>query len=243
MITTKDHVLNIILTEQQEEEFISGQQISEKLKISRSAVNKAVLSLREDGYIIEAVNRKGYRIVSSPDLISYGELLTYLTPERLGTVSILDQVASTNVTLHEFAENGAESGQIVIASSQTKGRGRHGTGFDSPEDRSIYMSYLIRPQDSRIIDVKKCTQNTARIVCDAINSHISEKSQAEVRLPGDIFLSSRKICGILTELLVEAESNFIRYIMIGIGIRPLNNIKRSELTAEIIKALDIKFSF
>ncbi|XME03863.1 biotin--[acetyl-CoA-carboxylase] ligase [Lachnospiraceae bacterium C1.1] len=232
MIPSRYLVLNEIL--KAGDDYISGQEIAEGLGISRSAVNKAVSVLRDEGYIIEAVNRKGYQISSDPDQINYGELLSYLPSERLKTIAVYETVSSTNVSLHELAENGAGTGQTVIADAQTMGRSRGGGSFASPDNKSIYMSYLIVPSGK--IDIKKITPLAADTLAGIITKMSDNK--IEVKYPGDLYIDSRKVSGILSEILMEAESGYIRYIMLGIGIRPIKGIKRAAVTASLIRELD-----
>ncbi len=244
MIPSKYLVLNRILLSTRDQKYISGQEIAEKLGLSRSAVNKAVIAIREEGYQVDAVNHKGYRLISDPNAINYGELLMGLSEERLESVATFDMVTSTNVTLHELAEGGAPSGQVVIASAQTAGRGRGGSTFDSPDNKSIYMSYLIKPEKKP--DVKSITPAVAQIVADAIKEELSEEIKAASNgnyrvtcdVLGDVFLNDKKICGILTEMLSEVGTGYIRYIMVGIGIRPINEIRRADLVARLITTID-----
>ena len=234
MIPSRYLVINQI--RQAGDEYISGQQIAANLGISRSAVNKAVSVLREEGYMIDAVNRRGYQITADPDCINHGELLSFLSLERIKNIAVYETVSSTNVKLHELAESGAETGQTVIADAQTMGRSRGGGSFASPDNKSIYMSYLIVPEKK--IDIKKITPAVADILAGVIMKMSDNK--IEVRYPGDLYLDEKKIAGILTEILMEAESSYIRYIMLGIGIRPIKGIKRAALAAALIKELDDK---
>jgi len=237
MTGSKYSVLNQISKATRDGRYISGQEIADSLRLTRSAVNKAVRALREEGYAIDAVNHKGYRIENDPDLINPGELLTFLDEDRVEKIAIYDSVVSTNVILHELAENGGETGQVAVASSQTSGRGRNGSRFDSPDNKSIYMSYLLRPTDDT--DIKGITPAVARVVADVINTETGAKVIADES--GDVKLKGKKICGILTEILSEAESGYIRYIMIGVGIRPVK-VKRAALLAGVIKGIDDIFA-
>ena len=234
MISSKYLVLNQIL--KSDEGYISGQEIAGRLGISRTAVNKAVISLRAEGYGIEAVNKMGYRITYDPNLINYGELLGCFSEDRLSKIAIYDSVVSTNVMLHELAEKGAENGQVVIASSQSSGRGRKGSSFASPDNKSIYLSYLIIPE--RQISIKKVTPTAAEAVAENLSEIAGLEGEIKVEYPGDVYLAGNKVCGILSEVLMEAESSYIRYLMVGIGIRPVKGMKRAGFAAKLIKKLD-----
>lgn len=235
MISTRYLILNELLEAEKTSSYISGQRIAEKLNISRNAVNKGISSLKTEGYDIRAITNKGYMLKGDPNLINHGELLNLLGRERTENIAIYDNVTSTNVVLHELAESGAPNGQVVIARSQSAGRGRSGASFDSPEDNSIYMSYLIRP--TKINEIRGITPAVTDIVAAAIKALKPDMAGMEVKYPGDIMLGGRKICGVLTEVLMEAESGYIRYIMTGIGIRPIGDIKRAALVTSVISAI------
>ncbi len=236
MITSVDLVLNEILKSSLEKRYISGQEIAEYLGISRSAVNKAVMRLRENGYSVEAVNNKGYILEKPSNRIGYGELMIRLPEKRLEDFYIYDSVTSTNVVLHALAESGAKTGSVVIAKKQTAGRGRNGSRFESPSDKGIYMSYLIKPK--KRISLKGITPAAAKAVAASIRNILKEKGNVKVENCGDVILNGTKICGILTEVLFEAESGYVRYAMLGIGIRQIRGVNRSELVSEIVEKLD-----
>jgi len=249
----KDDVLKLI---SRERDYISGETISRKLGVSRTAINTAVKALRDDGYEITSTTNKGYLLTNSPDLLSKGAISAYLTDDRSEDLYVYDSVGSTNTVLKDLAANGSKSGTVVIADHQASGKGRRGRSFESPSGVGIYLSYLLKPQSglNRISDL---TSWTAVAVSDAIrNAYGLETS---IKWVNDLLMNKKKICGILTEVTVEGESGFIDTCIIGIGINinessfpdGLKDIatsisienggkifERAKLAAEIIKSMD-----
>lgn len=249
----KDDVLKLI---SREHDYISGETISRKLGVSRTAINTAVKALRDDGYEITSTTNKGYLLTNSPDLLSKGAISAYLTDDKSEDLYVYDSVGSTNTVLKDFAANGSKSGTVVIADHQASGKGRRGRSFESPSGVGIYLSYLLKPQSglNRISDL---TSWTAVAVSDAIkNAYGLETS---IKWVNDLLMNKKKICGILTEVTVEGESGFIDTCIIGIGINvnessfpdELKDIatsisienggkifERAKLAAEIIKSMD-----
>lgn len=208
--------------------YVSGEKISSELSITRSAVNNAIRALREDGYDILSSTNRGYCLVSSPDIISVGELLQYLPKERLELVTCLDSVDSTNSYLKRAAQSSAASGQIVIANSQTSGRGRLGRSFTSSEGKGIYLSALFAP-DCSPEEIANITAWTAVAVSKAIQNITNLK--CGIKWVNDLVIENKKVCGILTEMSVEAESGKVQHIIIGIGVNV--HYKESDFPEEI----------
>ena len=127
--------------------YVSGQQISDRFGVSRTAVWKTIRQLQEEGYRVEAVRNKGYHIVDSPDVMTKEELDS-LTDTRWAGKNVIyyDVTDSTNLRIKQLGDEGAPHGTLAVADSQTAGRGRRGDGWESPEGGSIYMAVLLRPQ-------------------------------------------------------------------------------------------------
>ncbi|MGH4138942.1 biotin--[acetyl-CoA-carboxylase] ligase [Clostridium sp.] len=194
-------------------EFVSGQKISEKLGVSRAAIWKYINIIKEDGYEIEAISRKGYRIISSPDILTFEEIKDYLSTEYIGKNLIYnDSIGSTNSKAKELAEGGEKHGTVIISEEQTTGRGRLGRNWVSPKYKGIWMSIILRPN---II-----TENISQITllgAAAVQKAIMKMGiKTSIKWPNDIVLNNRKICGILTEM--SGEIDHINYLVMGIGI-------------------------
>ena len=219
----KDDVLNIIYWE---EDFISGEAISRKLGVSRAAVNSAVKALRDEGYEITSSTNKGYLLTKSPDILTKGSVSVFLPEAVIPDVHVYDSVDSTNNVLKDMARNGAPSGTVVIADHQTGGKGRRGRSFSSPKGVGVYLSYLFKPE-SGFDKISNLTSWTAIAVSDAIYNAYGIDSQ--VKWVNDLLMNRKKICGILTEVTVEAESGLIDNCIIGIGI----NVNETSFPAEL----------
>ncbi|MBQ8947622.1 MAG: biotin--[Lachnospiraceae bacterium] len=193
--------------------YISGQELSEHFGVSRTAIWKAIRTLKEDGYEIEAVPNKGYRLVSTPDIMSYSEISS-----RLGTGYVArelyyyDKVDSTNVRVRQIADT-ASDGTLVVSDMQEAGRGRRGRGWNSPAGTGIYMSLLLKP-DIMPSDAPMITLIMALAVAGAIRN--TTGLDARIKWPNDVVINGRKTCGILTEM--DMESDYIRDVIVGVGI-------------------------
>jgi BirA family biotin operon repressor/biotin-[acetyl-CoA-carboxylase] ligase len=128
-------------------DYASGEALSGKLGLSRTAVWKMVNVLRDKGYGIEAVPSRGYRLLRVPDRISALELLPRLETHDLGrTLHAFDSLGSTSEHAFRLASEGAEHGELVIAEQQTAGRGRRGRSWSSPAGKNLYASLVLRPE-------------------------------------------------------------------------------------------------
>ncbi|MBU3146354.1 biotin--[acetyl-CoA-carboxylase] ligase [Clostridium sp. CF012] len=207
-------------------EFISGQKISEELGVSRAAIWKYINIIKEDGYEIEAISRKGYRIISSPDILTFEEVKDFLSTQYIGRNIIhYDSLGSTNSRAKELAESGEEHGTVVISEEQASGRGRLGRDWISPKYKGIWMSIILRPN---IVteNISLITLIGAAAVQEAIMKMCIKTS---IKWPNDIVLNSRKICGILTEM--SGEIDHINYLVMGIGINV--NLEEKDLPMEL----------
>ncbi|KEH99340.1 biotin--[acetyl-CoA-carboxylase] ligase [Clostridium massiliodielmoense] len=216
----------ISLLKENEDNFISGEKISERLGITRAAVWKHMKSIKEDGYEIESVSRKGYKLISSPDLLTFEEVNPYLKTNYIGKdIRYYNTIDSSNTKAKELGAAGAKEGTVVISEEQTGGRGRLGRTWVSPKFKGIWMSIILRP-DIEPMEASKITQIGAASVCISINE-LGLKSA--IKWPNDIVLNSKKVCGILTEM--SGELNKINYIVMGIGINV--NIESDDFPGDI----------
>lgn len=196
---------------------LSGQQISRELGVSRAAVWKAVEALRREGYEIESVPRQGYRLLETTRSLCAAEILAALPADHpwRGQLQVMDSVDSTNTRAKALAAQGAPAGTVLIADHQTGGRGRLGRSFLSPAGVGIYLSAILRPQ-VRPEQLLHLTAMAAEYLSRAILEVCGV--QPGIKWTNDLVLNRRKICGILTELSVEAESGLVQYVVVGIGV-------------------------
>ena len=209
---TKEEVLSLLLSADSP---VSGEQISRTFGVSRAAVHKTIEQLRRDGYAIEAATNRGYRVVSMPDRLSVARIQNALDahPWR-SRIVVLESVDSTNNYAKKLAASGAPEGTCVISERQTAGRGRRGRGFVS-EEGGLYFSCILRPHAAPQ-QLLHLTAMAAVAVLDAIEAVTG--IQPQVKWPNDPVLGGKKVCGILTELSLVAESNETEYVVVGIGI-------------------------
>lgn len=197
--------------------YFSGEEIAQKFNISRTAVWKAVRTLRNEGYIIKAVTNKGYCLSEHTDIISSQGIRKYMDPGYKNIdIHVLGKVDSTNKTVREKADHGEEEGYVVIASEQTEGRGRYGREFYSPDGTGVYFSILLRPDSYSSEEAVFFTTMAAVAVCEAIEKVSDEKPR--IKWVNDIYIKGKKVCGILTEASLGVESGTIEYIILGLGV-------------------------
>lgn len=206
--------------------FVSGQNISDKLGVTRAAIWKYMNALKEDGYNIESVSKKGYKLISSPDILSLEEISPYLNTKFIGrNVIYFDSIDSTNTKAKALGDAGEKNGTIVVAEEQTNGRGRLGRAWVSPKYKGIWMSIILRP-DLNPLEATKITQIAAAAV---VTSTEELGIKTLVKWPNDIVINHKKVCGILTEM--NAELTKINYIVVGIGINV--NLDENEFPEDI----------
>ena len=198
------------------DDHISGQQLCEQFQVSRTAVWKVINQLKEEGYQVEAVRNKGYRIIESPDVLTREELAVQIgdaTRWAGQEIVCFTETDSTNVRARKLGENGAAHGTLVVAEQQTAGRGRRGRGWESPAGSSIYMSLLLRPE----FLPNKAPMLTI-VMAYSVATALREQTGLDFRIkwPNDIVLNGKKVVGILTEMSTEIE--YINHVVIGVGI-------------------------
>lgn len=234
--------------------YLSGQEICEKFSVSRTAVWKVIKQLEAEGYQIEAVRNKGYRLVTAGDILSKAELESIIRTEWAGrNVLYFYETDSTNNAAKRAAEEGAPHGTLAVADYQTSGKGRRGRSWSSPHGTGIFMSLLTRPELH-----PSCASMLTLVAALAVTEGIKEFCGVDtlIKWPNDIVLNGRKLCGILTEMSTELEC--IHYVVTGMGINANmeefpeeigrtatslliesgKKVKRSELAGAVMKAFE-----
>lgn len=207
-------------------DFLSGEKISENLGVSRAAIWKYINTIKEDGYEIEAISRKGYRIISSPDILTFEEVKNFLSTLCIGKNMVYyNSVGSTNTIAKELAERGEEHGTVVVSEEQTTGRGRLGRDWMSPKFKGISMSIILRPK----IVTENISQITLIGAAAVYKAILKMGIKTSIKWPNDIVLNRRKICGILTEM--SGEIDHINYLVMGIGINV--NLEEEDLPIDL----------
>ncbi len=194
--------------------YVSGQALCGKFGVSRTAIWKAINQLKQSGYEIEAVQNRGYHIVSIPDILSENELRSIRKTQWLGNKIHYEAVMeSTNTKAMELAEKGAPHGTMVVTDHQINGRGRRGRTWETEAGAAIAMTFLLRPE----IDPNNASMLTL-IAAMAVARGIEDETGLKVGIkwPNDIIINRKKVSGILTEM--SAQADYVNHIVVGIGI-------------------------
>ena len=201
------------------EGYLSGEEISRSLHISRAAIWKYMDQLREAGYEIEAFPHRGYRLLSSPDLLLASQVQYGLGTQKFGAeVRHFESTLSTMDEAFRLGLEGSPEGTVVVAESQTKGRGRMGRNWSSPRSKGIYFSLILRPALPPS-QAPMLTLDAAVALSEAIEK-VCPQVKARIKWPNDILVGKKKLCGILTEL--RAETDRVQFVVIGVGVN-VNN--------------------
>jgi BirA family biotin operon repressor/biotin-[acetyl-CoA-carboxylase] ligase len=195
------------------DQYVSGEALSAELNISRAAIWKHIKSLKNKGFKIESSTNKGYRLVHAPDLLLPDVIRSELKTKVIGrNINYHEALPSTNKEARVLAENEAANGTIIVAETQSSGRGRRGRSWESPPG-GLWMTIVLRPSISPE-KAPMLTLLTGMVVAQTIQ----DISGLEIKLkwPNDVRIGGKKVCGILTEL--SAEQDIVNYILVGLGI-------------------------
>lgn len=205
----KNKVLDYL--EEKDGEFVSGQQLADKFEVSRTAIWKAISELRKEGALINAVTNKGYYLVRETTKLSYDGLKKELPNYD---IHYFDEIDSTNTYLKNLANDDSENRCVVVSSKQLKGRGRRGRVFESPNG-GIYFSLLVNSDDNN--DNNLLITSIASV---AISRAIKKVCNIDTKIKwvNDIYIQDKKVCGILTEGIIDMEVGRIKSMIVGIGI-------------------------
>lgn len=228
-MSNKEKILNILLDNKGD--YVSGEDIANSLQISRNAVWKSISKLKEEGISIISSKKLGYMLPSDLDILSKEEISNALIDELKGTeIHLLNTVDSTNDYAKMLAKQDAPEYTLVVADTQTHGKGRMGRVFSSPSGTGIYMSFILRP---------KTSLETAQLITSCVAVAISKaidtlcNCSSKIKWVNDIFLNDKKISGTLTEGAINFENGSFEYAIVGIGInvRSVKNIFDGELSS------------
>lgn len=211
-MSSKDILLTLL--QEARGEFVSGQQIGATLGLTRAAVWKSVEHLRAEGYEIEALTRRGYRLNPEQDHLS-AELVRLALPHRTIPIQFFSSIESTNQYAKKIALQGTEKYCAVIAEEQTAGRGRNNRSFHSPAKHGLYLSLLLKLSLTSDVAMR-VTSAVAVAVCRAIESLVPIKTG--IKWVNDIFIGDKKVGGILTEGVIGLETGRLESVVVGIGL-------------------------
>ena len=208
-----------------QEGFLSGEDIGRELSINRAAVWKGIKKLREEGYEIEAVTNRGYRLTNPETMYNKRELEQGLKTKTMGqSIYFYEETDTTNNRARELALEGAPEGTLVVAEKQTAGRGRRGKVWESPLGTGIWMSLVLRPQ------IMPAEASVLTLLCGLATAEAIEVEtglSAGIKWPNDILINGKKAVGILTEM--DCEMSQVHFVIPGIGI----NVNTTSFPPEI----------
>ena len=204
-------VLNFLQTH--DTEYLSGQDLSDVLKISRVAVWKHIKKLKELGYTIESKQKLGYKLTENTELLLPWEVTSGLKTKWIGhQVYYFDSTDSTQNQALKLANESESDGTVVIAGKQTGGKGRDGRKWISPPG-GIWISVIIKPK----LDISKITLfPIASSLALAVSIEKIFKINPELKWPNDITLKGKKLAGMIVDASIE--SNKIENLVLGVGI-------------------------
>ena len=223
-MSTKNEVLGVLM---QADAPLSGERMARRLGLSRNAVWKAIGQLREDGYRIDAATNRGYRLVQTPNRVSEPEIRRSLTAQTIGArMELHARLDSTNTRAKALAVGGAPHGYLVVAESQSGGKGRMGRSFFSPEHTGVYISYVLRPR----MMAQKAVMITS-MAAVAVARAIEALADVDVKIKwvNDLFINDKKVCGILCEASLDFETGGLEYAVLGIGV----NVSKMDFPPEL----------
>lgn len=228
-------------------DYVSGQELSERLAVSRTAVWKVINQLKAEGYHIESVPRKGYLLVEGPeDILSESEIASRLTTAWAGRkLYYREETGSTNNDAKRCGEEGDPHGTVVVADIQNAGKGRRGRGWQTLSGTALSFTILLRP-DFPAERASMITLVMALSVAEAVEAAVREGGQGSIesgtenptgaavtiKWPNDIVINRKKVCGMLTEMTMTPELDEIQYLVVGAGIN-VNNASSQEFAEEI----------
>jgi len=192
----------------------SGQEMAQRLGISRAAVAKTITSLRAQGLEIDAAPRRGYRLISEPPLLLPAMVEARLKPGSLGLpVHHFQEIDSTNLEARRRAETGAPHGTCLVAEHQSAGRGRLDRRWQAPKGSALLFSIILRP-DLSLRRVFALNNLVSLAVCRALEKHGG--LAPAIKWPNDVYLEGKKLAGVLTEFTSRAEA--VEYAVVGVGL-------------------------
>lgn len=225
-----------------EDKYSSGEAISKQLNISRSAVWKHVVKLREQGYIIEASPRNGYRLAGRPDKLLSAEIRPLLNTKVVGSRIIHEERAGSTADLaRQLIDEAPPEGTVVIAETQTKGRGRLGRVWQTPPGEAIALSVILYPELPPI-RTPLLSLAAALAVKKAVDPVIQAATGANVTVslkwPNDIYLGGKKLAGVLVEMAAELDR--VKWVIVSIGFNANSSFEGAQLAG---RATSLKAEF
>lgn len=199
---------------------VSGQEIADEFGLSRTAIWKYIKDFEKEGYEIGTIRKKGYYLIAVPDRVNEANVKKHLTASTYGNrIEYMETCESTQLIAHDWAQNDAPDGMVIISEEQTSGKGRMSRPWDSVARKGIWMSVIARPA----LNPQQAPQMTL-VAAVAVTRAIQDVTGIEpsIKWPNDILINGKKVTGILTEL--QADPDRVKAVILGIGI----NVNQTE---------------
>lgn len=227
-MAVKDAVLHAL--EEARGTRLSGGRLAEQLGVSRAAVHKAIGVLRSEGLSIDGITGEGYRLAPDDDSLTAAGVQALLDTQTIGReLLVFPTLSSTNTVMKEQYLN-RPHGFVLLAESQTAGRGRLGRSFSSPPHTGIYQTILLHPT-LPVSQIQFVTIAAAVAAAEAIEQTAGFSPQ--IKWVNDVLMEERKLCGILTEASIEGETGAVTSLCVGIGI----NLRPNPVWPEEVRAV------
>lgn len=236
MASTSEKI--IALLKKEKDKFLSGQVISDKLKVSRNAVWKHIKNLEAKGFNFETIRGKGYRLRAEAEPFNIETLTKALENFKLKhPIEFFNSVDSTNEKAYDLAKKDCTDKTVVISDHQKNGKGRVGRKWSSPKGKNLYFSIVLKPTISPM-EAQNITLAAGVALADTI-TQVCPTINPALKWPNDVLVDGKKIAGILTEM--NSESDRVNFIIIGIGVNLNSHIKTDSIdvtaTAASLKEL------
>jgi len=204
-------------------EYLSGQDLSDVLKISRVAVWKHIKKIQDLGYTVESKQKLGYKLKLNSNALLPWEITSGLKTKKMGKKAYyFDSIDSTQNQAVKMSEDSANDGTIIVAGMQTGGKGRSGRKWMSPKG-GLWFSIILQPK----FDISITT--LFPIASSLALSYAIEKTfkiTPELKWPNDLTINGKKVAGMLVD--VSLESNKIESLVLGVGINFDVDVKQIE---------------
>lgn len=195
------------------DDFVSGNELGAELAMSRVGIWTRMESLKKQGFRFEAVRRRGYRLVDAPRELNPLLIQAHCSLRTIPTIEFREEVDSTNSEAERLLAAGSATPFVVIARSQTRGRGRLGRNWSSPDRGNLYASFAFRPRIPPI-RMQTFTLWMGVNVCEALRNF--GRFAPSVKWPNDILFDGRKLGGMLSEARIDSDQ--IRDVVFGLGL-------------------------
>ncbi len=220
-VTCSEHEFTLIeLLMSEPDRFVSGSYMAEQLEVTRPAIWKKIMKLREQGFVINAVRNRGYKLVEEPEILHRGLIRYYLKQHSIPMeILYFPVIDSTNSEAERQCTYGRKSPFAVAASAQTKGRGRLGRNWYSASAESLYLSVLFEP-NLPATRLQSFTLWAGVYICRELQKYIAGAS-LQIKWPNDLHCDGRKFAGMLTEAKMDADT--LSSLIFGVGINVNSN--------------------